>query len=113
VSELSGALCVGQYALFDSTHPADHAEARDLCARCPALLPCALLLREVQTATLGVRSAGGGPAGTWAGKLVGKPKRHAECGTDSGYHRHLKIRNEDACGPCLRAHAAAGRKVAS
>lgn len=29
----------------------------------------------------------------------------AQCGTDGGYYRHLRITKTDACGPCKRAHA--------
>lgn len=31
----------------------------------------------------------------------------AECGTDSGYHRHLKVTRTEVCGPCRDAHNAA------
>ncbi len=33
----------------------------------------------------------------------------AKCGTDSGYHRHVRITKTDACEPCLQAHATAVR----
>lgn len=40
-----------------------------------------------------------------------KPKRRrfAECGTDSGYHHHRRIKKEPACPACLEAHSAAER----
>lgn len=33
------------------------------------------------------------------------PRPPAECGTDSGYYRHLRTTNTPACDPCLAAHA--------
>lgn len=54
--------CYGQSRLFDSTEPADHRKARDICAGCPAaqFAAChetAKTLRDKE--------------GTWAGKLYG------------------------------------------
>lgn len=33
----------------------------------------------------------------------------SKCGTDSGYRRHRRL-GQDACGPCLEAHAHATRR---
>lgn len=38
----------------------------------------------------------------------GRPKT-ARCGTDSGYHRHIKRDRTPPCEPCLDAHAEASR----
>ncbi len=72
MTSLEGARCAGQWWLFDSTDLRDHAEARNLCASCPVLRSCAGLLRDVQETTAGLRGSGGGPQGTWAGKLLGR-----------------------------------------
>lgn len=64
--------CFGKSELFDSTHEADHKEARALCRVCPELAKCKAELRAVSKAA----ANGGGPEGTWAGKLVGpRPAR--------------------------------------
>lgn len=31
-------------------------------------------------------------------------KRIAECGTDGGYYRHLRITKTEPCAPCKKAH---------
>jgi hypothetical protein len=67
--------CVGQHWLFDSTDPEIHKQAKELCADCPALLACQDLLIDVQQVAKTMCTAGGGPMGTWAGRLVGKPQR--------------------------------------
>ena len=36
-------------------------------------------------------------------------RKTAECGTDSGYHHHIRYAKEPACDPCRRAHADAER----
>ena len=59
--EGSGARCVGQHELFDSTDPADHVQARALCRDCPAIDWC--------RAQIPPGSAF--PSGTWAGRLYG------------------------------------------
>jgi hypothetical protein len=110
MSELSGALCVGQHALFESTDVRDHLEARALCDACPALEACTELLREVQTVSRTLRDAGGGAVGTWAGELVGaspasrrgrrNPREH---GTERGYQQH-RWNHEERCEPCRAAH---------
>lgn len=107
-SNLAGAKCVGQHDLFESTDLADHHEARAICGGCPAITACLQTLREVQVASAGTRNSGGGPVGTWAGKLLGGkaspkgPARPREHGTTRGYYQH-KNRHEDACRPCLDA----------
>lgn len=111
---LEGAACRGQSALFDSTSVADHRLAREICASCPVLRDCAILLRKVQEETAGTKHAGGGPIGTWAGKLVGKHGNRDRCnprehGTDRGYHQHRQAR-EPSCDDCRAAHAAAWRE---
>lgn len=63
-------LCVGQWRLFDSTHPADHLIAQAICAECPALAWC-----EQQRVKAAASSETTRPMleGTWAGKLYGAP----------------------------------------
>lgn len=59
------AACVDQWALFDSTHLADHAEARAICDACPVFAWCREQALEIRGASYGGRS----PDGTWAGQL--------------------------------------------
>lgn len=116
---LDGARCEGRWDLFDSVDLRDHEVARDLCASCPALRDCAVLLHEIQVASRVLATSGGGPHGTWAGKLVGASARGrrgrafpTEHGTERGYQQH-RHRGEKACADCRAAHSAASRKVAS
>lgn len=60
--------CTGLHELFESTYDDDHRKARTLCAECPMRAECAATLAEVQADAY---SATYGPAGTWAGRLVG------------------------------------------
>ncbi len=60
--------CAGRYELFDSIEPVDHAEARAYCLTCPLLDACR---KRLQEATRDAYSAVYGPAGTWAGELIG------------------------------------------
>ena len=63
---MSGALCIGQHALFDSTDPRDHYAAAELCDACPLIEACRDHLQQV-AATAGYY---GHPEGTWAGLLI-------------------------------------------
>lgn len=62
--------CAGKWVLFDSTDPSDHLKAARLCAGCPMRAECEQRLESARN-----RShrpvADYGPAGTWAGRLVG------------------------------------------
>jgi hypothetical protein len=71
-ADLTGAACVGQHTLFDSVLPADHMEAAELCAGCPAIEACRGLLREASQIAYG-GGKGGFLQGTWAGQLYGRP----------------------------------------
>lgn len=62
--------CVGKWALFDSTKPDDHATAKAICGTCPD--PCTWDLREAQR----LAHSGGGPQGTWAGRLLTENPDH-------------------------------------
>lgn len=102
-STFEGARCRGLHALFDSTHLADHLEARRICSDCPAVAACRQQLEDVRRT-----SYSSGPQGTWAGLLVGSQGRPSqwsmpEHGTQSRYDIH-KHQGEDACEPCLAAH---------
>lgn len=112
--------CYGKAELFDSAEFADHHEAKALCAHCPVLTSCVLLLEDVLRST----KPYGGPDGTWAGRgfnigrKPGRPKTRPtrptrakrdprdipECGTETGYQRH-KYRKE-SCDECRSAHTA-------
>lgn len=59
--------CEGRWALFDSTHAADHKRAAEFCAVCPIRLDCASNLEEARRDSL---MANYGPEGTWAGQLL-------------------------------------------
>ena len=96
--------CVGQPLLFESTLPGDHQAAKELCGRCPAIEACRDLLKEEYKIARTLLTCGGGPTGTWAGKLVGKSVFKSEaCGTPRGYGRHRQ-NAEPPCSPCLAAH---------
>lgn len=75
MSAFEKARCIGQHWLFDSTDPEIHKQAAELCAECDALDACRDLLIDVQKVAKTMCTAGGGPMGTWAGRLVGKPQR--------------------------------------
>jgi hypothetical protein len=64
--------CYGKSALFDSRRPVDHREAKKLCAACPLIQACRANLKATQAAAV----QNGGPEGTWAGKLYGRPINH-------------------------------------
>lgn len=70
MSGLSGALCVGEHKLFDSTWMVDHREAAKLCAECPALQGCREQAREILAG--GATVTHFGLTGTWAGVLYGR-----------------------------------------
>jgi len=98
----SGALCAGQWRLFDSTDPADHREAAKLCGVCPMLRECRRRLEEAQVA-----ERWGGPQGTWAGLLV--KGDHVTnvlvcgiCGTEFRPSRHRFRYCSDACSRIAR-----------
>lgn len=57
-------LCAGQWWLFDSTHLADHIQARAICAECPMRRECAQTVATLR-----------GAEGTWAGRLYGSTSR--------------------------------------
>ena len=43
------------------------------------------------------------------GQPAPQRRRHAICGTDSGYYHHRRIDRGPACEPCKKAHAQAER----
>lgn len=108
--------CVGLWWLFDSTEQADHRRAADLCATCPRLDACRNQLAAELDMSHTMRAAGGGPRGTWAGELVGKPHRMLpkprEHATDRGYFQHRYYR-EAVCDECRIAHRLAERARAA
>lgn len=72
---LEDARCRGMHQLFDSTHLADHTKAAAICATCPVILACRTHLHREMDIARTLAATGGGPRGTWAGQLVGKPER--------------------------------------
>jgi len=100
------ALCAGQWDLFDSTEPATHEEAKQLCAHCPIAANCTDLARNLRDSIYGA-----GLVGTWGGKLYGGARTYvdsgyrAPCGTLRGLNGHHR-RGEPACEECRTA----GRK---
>jgi hypothetical protein len=66
--------CAGKWVLFDSTDPADHVEAARLCATCPMRTECEQRLESARNRSHRPISEYG-PAGTWAGHLVGAGPR--------------------------------------
>ena len=117
--------CVGQSALFDSTHPDDHVRAKAICETCPILEAC---LREFLACRAEYPiSKSTGFSGTWAGMLVDPDPRTRRngrrpslgcCGTAWGRREHQK-NGTPICEPCRIAWNAykrdwhARRKVAS
>ena len=68
--------CLGRWELFDSREPADHHEAKAMCAGCPVRDWCAAQLRKAQqSANRSTSYPDAGPQGTWAGQLVGGAHR--------------------------------------
>ena len=65
------AKCVGLHWLFDSIHPLDHLEARELCLSCPALEWCQQQRDALREG--GSTDARYSLSGTWAGQLYGAP----------------------------------------
>jgi len=103
----NGALCAGQWRLFDSTDEADHREAARLCAvgtdhACPMLTECRRRLDDAQR-----KERWGGPQGTWAGLLV-RGDRVTDvltcglCGTEFRPSRHRFRYCSDACSRIAR-----------
>lgn len=70
--------CEGQHKLFDSVHPAAHAEAKAICATCPVIAACREHRRAVQEAAY----SSYGPRGTWAGELFGAPSSKGYTATE-------------------------------
>ena len=68
---MTTALCVGKWWLFDSTNPADHLEARELCAVCPMRPECVRTVASIRRDPTGRSSL----EGTWAGHLYGATAR--------------------------------------
>lgn len=60
--------CQGMAALFESTHPLDHLDARAICLECPVRDWCE---QERITTSTGSGYAQTSLSGTWAGKLYG------------------------------------------
>lgn len=101
--------CHRQSALFDSTEPGHHAQAKALCDACPFAGPCAEALRDT-IATWGYDRSHG-PRGTWAGRLLdptGNTRGQNPCGTPAAYNRH-RYHGEPPCEPCKAAHTARAR----
>lgn len=67
---MAEAACAGQWWLFDSTHPADHREAAQVCATCPILAECDDRARRLNRGLAYPEMTG-----TWAGRLYGYGKR--------------------------------------
>lgn len=66
--------CAGKWMLFDSRHPNDHLEARQLCMACPVRTECNTLLKQT-LADYPTHTGEHGPEGTWAGRHLNPKKR--------------------------------------
>lgn len=65
--------CAGRWELFDSTDLADHLQAAAICQTCPLIVDCRKELEAAKRdAYVPIKY---GPAGTWAGRLVGPKHR--------------------------------------
>lgn len=109
--------CADNPALFESEQLTDHYEAKKICEGCGIREWCEEQLRVA----MADHQHKCGPRGTWAGHYVSvhgidvMPKRQrAECGTPSGYKRHLR-HGEETCAACRQAvlDYRAGIKAAS
>lgn len=100
--------CAAMPELFESERIADHRQAKTYCERCPIISWCRSQL-DVALSDFHWKM---GPRGTWAGHYVSKqgidvfPRMQkavvAQCGTPSGYKRHLRAK-EETCDDCRRA----------
>jgi len=61
--------CAGQWELFDSTDLVDHLRAAAICQTCPLIVECRKELEAAKRDAYAPIKYG--PAGTWAGRLVG------------------------------------------
>lgn len=112
MSVFQDAPCVGRSWLFDSTSATDHQKAAAMCKTCPAFIACDNLLRQELDMAHTMQAAGGGPSGTWAGRLLGKKSKQVgrgytnarEHGTDRGYYQH-RYYGDRACEACRAEHA--------
>lgn len=66
---LQQAACVGDWDIFDSNDPLDHADAAAICEQCPVRLECAARAGELSRLAIDKR-----PVGTWAGTLYDTPQ---------------------------------------
>lgn len=73
MNDLTGALCVGQPALFESTNHGKHEQAAAICADCPVRAAC---LEVARRESKGYIWNGSGPVGTWGGVLFGANGKH-------------------------------------
>lgn len=107
------ALCATRPDLpWVEAHKSTLPEMLCLCLRCPVRPECLSFASRFPLEET---------AGVWAGLLpedreklllrLRRKARVAVCGTDSGYHAHLR-RRETPCDDCRSAHAAAARRRA-
>ncbi len=105
-----------------SETPEHIVKATTICGRCPVAQQCANTaienvetfgiwggltpeqLRKARSASHRAKGHGRG------GAVLGSKNRPAQCGTESGYHRHRKTKNEKPCLRCSAAHADATRR---
>ena len=104
-----------------SETPEHIVKATTICRRCPVAQECANTaienvetfgiwggltpeqLRKARSASHRAKGHGRG------GAVLGSKNRPAQCGTESGYHRHRNA-NEQPCLRCSAAHADATRR---
>lgn len=63
------AACAGDWDIFDSSDPLDHADAKAICNACPVILQCAEMAARLARQPIDKR-----PVGTWAGTLYDTPQ---------------------------------------
>lgn len=114
------AACEGQWVLFDSLDPRDHAQARALCATCPMYAQCVAETRAMQASLAPIE-------GTWAGVLFGSNKvtrsvgNCPQCGAKDGQRcvspqgnkigtpHNARAGDRPTCKACKRKFLPSGR----
>lgn len=105
MTTLDQAACVGRHALFDSTRPEDHNEARAICATCPVIDACRQRLADMKAIAAYYTQ----PEGTWAGELYLSGDNRNQIRRAAKEARSVRIAREDAAfsdREARQAHAA-------
>lgn len=93
--------------LFFSDRPEKITAAKAICATCPVQSQC----QEWALDNIERNGVWGGASERQRRRMRRSWRRQpAQCGTDSGYYRHLRVTNTPPCAECKKAHSAATTK---